>query len=312
MNICIYGTGGVGGFFGGRLADACASHRSKAADVYFIARGPHLEEIRRSGLVLNTTERKNVVCKPAMATDDVTSIPSPDLCLVCVKSYDLEEAVRDLKKVVRKDTVIIPLLNGVNIYQRIRDVLADGIVLPACVYVETCVLKPGVVTQKGGEGVIRLGPDPLYPQYQPEWALKVLDRLGIKTRWNPDPYPDIWEKYVFIAGYGMVTACYGCTIGEAAVDPPLRELARGIMTEIAAIAGRKDVVLPVDIVEKSIRKAANFSMEAKTSYQRDVETKGRKNEGDLFGETIVKMGKEYNAPTPVTEQVYREILEKSE
>jgi 2-dehydropantoate 2-reductase len=312
MNICIYGTGGVGGFFGGRLADACASHRSKVADVYFVARGPHLEEIWRSGLVLNTTERKNVVCKPAMATDDISAIPSPDLCLVCVKSYDLGEAVRDLKKVVRKDTVIIPLLNGVNIYHRVRDTLADGIVLPACVYVETHVDKPGTVTQKGGDGVIRLGPDPLYPEYHPERALKVLDKLGVKTRWSSDPFPEIWEKYIFIAGYGMVTACYGCTIREAASDPPLKELVAGIMAEIEAIARMKGVMLPEDIVEGSVRKAGNFSGEAKTSYQRDIETKGRKNEGDLFGEFIVNMGREYNVPTPIAGQVYREIQRNDE
>ncbi len=82
------------------------------------------------------------------------------------------------------------------------------------------------------------------------------------------------------------------------------------MTEIAAIAHKKGVKLPEDIVEKSVNKAGNFSFEAKTSYQRDVEAKGRRNEGDLFGGTIVKMGKKYGVPTPVTERVYGEILKK--
>ncbi|HEY3274064.1 MAG TPA: 2-dehydropantoate 2-reductase [Methanocella sp.] len=312
MNICIYGTGGVGGYFGGRMADAGRCHESKLADVFFIARGAHLTEIRRSGLILNTTERKNVVCLPAMATDDITAIPSPDLCLVCVKSYDLENALRDLKKVVRKDTIVIPLLNGVDIYERIRDVFAGGIVLPACVYVETHLEKPGTVTQKGGDGIIRLGPDPLYPEYYPSEMLKVLGELGIKILWNPYPFPEIWEKYVFIAGYGLVTTSYGCTIGEAYSDPALKELVSGVMAEITAIARRKDVRLPDDIVERSVKKAGNFTFGAKTSYQRDVEAKGRPNEGDLFGETIVKMGKYYGVPTPVTEQIYREIVKNKE
>jgi 2-dehydropantoate 2-reductase len=312
MNICIYGTGGVGGFFGGRMAAASMGHKPKVADIFFIARGAHLAEIRRSGLVLNTKERKNVVCRPAMATDDLSEIPAPDLCLVCVKSYDLENAIRDLKRVVRNDTIVVPLLNGIDIYRRIREVLACGIVLPACVYVETHLEKPGIVTQKGGDGIIRLGPDPMYPEYYPSGQLKALDALGIKTRWNPDPFPEIWEKYVFIAGYGLVTARYGCTIGEAASDPALKELVAGIMTEIVTIARTKDVRLPDDIVERSVKKAGNFSHEAKTSYQRDVGAKGRRNEGDLFGETIVKMGRYYGVPTPVTERVYKEIQKNPE
>ncbi len=220
-NICVYGTGGVGGFFGGRMADGNARHESKVADIFFIARGRHLEEIRRSGLVLNTKDRQNILCRPTMATDDITAIPAPDLCLVCVKSYDLEAAVRDVKKVMRKDTIILPLLNGVDIYERVRDVIDEGIVLPACVYVETHLEKPGTVTQKGGDGIIRFGPDPRHPDFDPSSLINTLGELGIKTKWNPDPYPEIWEKYIFIAGYGLVTACYGCSIGEAVSDPVL-------------------------------------------------------------------------------------------
>jgi 2-dehydropantoate 2-reductase len=312
MNICIYGTGGVGGYFGGCIADACRCREPKVANVFFIARGSHLAEIRRSGLVLNTTERKNVVCRPAMAAEGLAEIPAPDLCLVCVKSYDLDNAIRDLKKVARNGTIIVPLLNGVDIYQRIRSELAAGIILPAWVYVEAHVERPGTVTQTSGDSIIRLGPDPLYPEYYPAGALKVLSELGIKTVWNPDPFPEIWEKYIFVAGYSLVTACYGCTIGEAASDPPLKELVTGIMAEITAIARRKDIRLPDDIVDKSLKKAGNFAFEAKTSYQRDVEANGRRNESELFGETIIRMGKEYNVPTPVTEQVYKQILKNGE
>lgn len=309
-NICILGIGGVGGFFGGTIAwnnDRLTTGRKK---ICFVARGSHLEMIRKFGLTLNTKRRSNMVCIPTLATDEIATVPPPDLCLICVKSYDLENAIRDLRLIIKKDTIVIPLLNGVNIYERVRAILDDGIVLPACVYVETHLEKPGTVTQKGGDGVIRFGPDPSFPGYDPTDLIKTLDCLGIKARWNADPYPEIWEKYVFIAGYGLVTAFSSKTIGEVAADPALRETARGIMTEIRSIADKKGIKLPVDIIERSMNKSGNFTFEAKTSYQRDVEAKGKSNEGDLYGKAIVEMGEQLNVPTPITARIYEDIQKK--
>ncbi len=308
--ICILGVGGVGGFFGGTIAwnnDHLTAGRKK---IYFVARGNHLEMIRKTGLTLNTKGRCSLVCKPTLATDEIALVPPPDLCLVCVKSYDLENAIRDLRRIIKKDTIVVPLLNGVNIYERVRAILDDGMVLPACVYVETHLEKPGTVTQKGGDGIIRFGPDPRFSGYDPSDLIKTLDSLGIKVRWNADPYPEIWEKYIFIAGYGLATASSGKTIGEVVADPVLRETVRAIMTEIKSIADKMGIELPADIIERSMNKSANFTFGAKTSYQRDVEVKGKPNEGDLYGKAIVEMGERLNVPVPVTTRVYVDIRKK--
>lgn len=309
-NICIAGVGGLGGYFGGIIAREVARRKDSAGHVSFIARGDHLEEIRKEGLILNTVRGDRLICKPDLATDDVQRVPPPDLCLVCVKSYDLADMTERLSSIVTEHTVIIPLLNGVDIYERIRLRLKRGIVLPACVYIGTSIEQPGVVTQQGGTGIILCGNDPQAGDFNPETLQTFFDDMGLTFKWNDDPYPDIWEKYVFIAGFGLVTAYSGKTIGGVFADDELRNTSRQIMEEIASIAMKRGVALPDDIVTQSLEKANNFPYETKTSYQRDVEAGRERNEGDLFGETIIAMGRQHGIATPVTERVYGAIEKK--
>jgi len=306
-NICVFGVGGVGGYFGGLLAHALTGEAGLGRKIFFVARGGHLKAIRESGLVLNTTARGTMAVKPAAATDRVEELPSPDLCLFCVKEYDLKDATARLAAIVTEETVILPLLNGVDIYERMKPHLSRGIVLPACVYVGTHIEKPGMVTQNGGDGVILSGRNPDFPEFNPARLISLFSEAGIRFVWNDDPYPAIWEKYIFIAGFGLVTAFSGKAIGEVAADVQLSRMVREIMEEIKLIADDRRILLPGDVVETSMAKAGNFPYETRTSYQRDMEAKGGRNEGDLFGGTILRMGEELGIPTPATERVYEAI-----
>jgi len=310
-NICIFGIGGVGGYFGGRIASTITRDGDEARKVFFIARGRHLQEIKRNGLLLNTPQQAGMVCKPSLATDNIGEIPAPDLCLMCVKSYDLSTAGTALAKNIRDNTVIIPLLNGVDIYERMRENVSMGIVLPSCVYVSSSRETPGVVTQRGNQGVIVCGGDPHYPDFDPAEVVDLFNQAGITFQWHEDPYPAIWEKFIFIASFALVTAHAGKTLGEVMSDTRLQELTRSIIEEIVSIAQRLGIKLPEDIVLSSLNKATIFPFETKTSYQRDIEEKGR-HEGDLFGGTIVRMGKRLGVSTPVTQSVYEDIQGKIE
>jgi len=301
--------GGIGGYFGGKIAHAISKFQIPNKKVFFIARGEHLMEIKKNGLILNTIEQEGIVCRADLATDNIEEIPTPDLCLICVKSYGLEKAVRDLAKVIKKNTIVIPLLNGVDIYERIRSILNIGILLPACVYVGTHIEKPGMVSQAGGDGIILLGKDPVYPDFYPAEVVDLFKTTKLNFKWNDDPYPAIWEKYMFIASFALVTACAGKTFGEIMQDEDLKLCTRMIMSEIYALSEKKHIGLPTDIVEVSINKGNKFPFEAKTSYQRDIE-KGNLNEGTLFGDTIIKMGKEINIATPITEQIYFQLEQR--
>jgi 2-dehydropantoate 2-reductase len=307
-SIWVYGVGGVGGFIGGKIARFLQKEHRKDTRLYFIARGAHLNEIRKKGLVLNTGNEKGLVCVPTSTTDNVEELPSPDLCLLCVKSYDLDAVCEALRSHIKQETAIIPLLNGVDIYERVRKVLTNGIVLPACIYVGTHIERPGVVTQKGGEGKMLIGKDPKYPDLCPEEVLQFLNDASISFQWFENVLPSIWEKYLFIAGFGLVSAANGKTLGQIMEDAESRLLVIGIMEEIFLISKQKHVVLPDNIVAISMAKASVFPPETKTSYQRDVEQKEKRNEGDLFGATILQIGKETGVLTPVAESVYNKIL----
>ncbi len=306
--IWVYGVGGVGGVIGGKIAHSLEKEHHGDVAIYFVARGEHLKEIQKNGLILNMGNETGLICTPTLATDDIKELPSPDLCFICVKSYDLDAVSRSLHGSIQDEAVIIPLLNGIDIYERMRKVVKDGVILPACIYVGTHIEKPGVITQKGGEGKILMGGDPKRPDFCPEEILRFLTMAAIPFQWFEDASPAIWEKYLFIAGFSLVGVAYRKTLGEIMVNAGLKRLVTGIIEEIVLIARKKHIGLPADIVALSVAKANNFPYETKTSYQRDLEHEGKQNEGDLFGTTILRIGKELGVPTPVTESIYNKIL----
>lgn len=305
--VCIYGVGGVGGYFGGKIAHKLAQINKGDYEVYFVARGEHLAAIKENGLILHTDDRHDLVCKPTLATDNFTELPDPDLILVCVKSYDLDPVIEQISGKVGSDTIVIPLLNGADIYERVRSKMDAGIVLPACVFVGVHIKEPGTVSQKGGSGTILFGKDPKHPDFIPANVLEFFDYMDVKYQWADDPRPAIWEKYIFIAPFALVTAYSGKVLGEVMQDQTLRDQVRDIMAEVALVAKHEGVVLRDTIIEESLNKANDFPYETKTSFQRDYEQAGKRNEADLFGGTILRLGKKHGIPTPMTERIYSYI-----
>lgn len=302
LHVCVFGVGGVGGYFGGRLAWRLARQAGTAWHVHFIARGANLVAIEQSGLRLNTPEAQ-LICTPASAAAEMRDLPVPDVVLLCVKGYSLDEALGQIAANCHGETIVVPLLNGVDIHERIRARLPRARVLPACVFVGTHLDRPGVVSQAGGDGVIVLGSDPDHPDYVPLRFLSLLEEVGIRFSWFDDPRPAIWEKYVFISAFGLVTAASRKTLGEVLVDPPLLEDVQGIMSEVVDLAAHEGIALDPDVIPRALAKARAFPPETKTSFQRDVEAGGQ-DEGDLFGGTIIRLGERFGVPTPVTERVY--------
>jgi 2-dehydropantoate 2-reductase len=306
MNLSIIGMGGVGGYFGGKLAQLLKD--DKNMNINFISRGRHLEEIQKNGLILDA-DGAEMVCRPSLATDRIQDLPPQDLCLVCVKAYDLDNAMRLIKPRIKDSTMLLPILNGVDIYERIRAVISNGIVFPSCVYIGTHIEKPGKVVQKGGAGTIIFGKDPAN-DFTPEVVFDLFNKAGIKYKWTKDPYAEIWGKYVFIASFGLVSADSGKTLGEILRSAELSKSVGNIMAEIVEIAGRKRIDLPKNIIEDTFAKAKTFPAETKTSFQRDFEASGKPDERDLFGGAVIRMGKLSGAKTEATEAVYRSIMEK--
>lgn len=271
----------------------------------------HLQEIKSRGLLLNTDTQKDLQCIPDYAGDSLEDLPTPDLCLVCVKGYDLENIAQDLQKHIKENTVVIPLLNGVDIYGRLRAVLTRGIILPACVYITSHIEKPGMVIQKGPVGKIVAGRDPRFPDFDPGFVVDFLgEKMGLDFHWEEDPKPAIWTKYVLVASFALVTAYANKSFGEVMDDPFLKECLEGIMREIILIGQKKGIPLKMDLISETIQTMRRYPYDAKTSYQLDLEVAGKKNEGDLFGGTILRMGEENDVNTPVTRRVFASICER--
>ncbi len=309
MKICFFGVGGVGGYFGTLIT----KRFQKDHDIYFVARGKHKDAIKANGLTLKRTGGNEIInVSPTICTDNAEDLPICDIIILSVKGYDLTDATKEISKISNDKTIILPLLNGVDIYERIREHLTFGVVLPSCVYVSTHIESPGIIYQKGGSCKISIGRDPLYPDFYPESLLTILKDSEIDFDWEEHVKISIWSKYIFIAAFGLVTAAFGKTLGEILEDPELTKLTRSIMSEIAEIAERLKIPLSSDIVETSFFKAKQFPYETKTSFQRDIESKGKINEGDLFGGTLIRYGNDLKISIPNTRNIYEQLLKKLE
>lgn len=298
FNVAVIGIGGVGGYFGGKL---CGLLKEPGRfRVTFVARGEHLRAIRDSGLRLSTESEGDVTCHPSEVTDDFRRLPILDLCLVCVKAYDLVGVLDALKPRIREHSVVLPLLNGVDIHARVRSSITEGVVLPACVYVGTHIEAPGKVRQRGGGGRILFGPDPDRPDFAPGEVQGVFEAAGIASLWTSDIQAEIWRKYLFICAYGLVSAAYSKTLGEILGDDRLKGEVLAVANEALTLAKRTGVMLPDDAAEAAMAKAKAFPPEARTSFQRDFDRMERPDERDLFVGTMVRMARESGTDVPRT------------
>jgi 2-dehydropantoate 2-reductase len=150
-------------YFGFKLAQKYAS--SDAVNISFVARAQTYEIVKEKGLTLLSAEHENPGAHPHQIYRDLEELPATDVFVICVKEYDLENICQQLKSRVKEDTVILPLMNGVDIYERIRKIISNGIVLPSCVYVASHIKEKGIVEHKGNPGKIVMGKDPENPQY---------------------------------------------------------------------------------------------------------------------------------------------------
>lgn len=303
--IAVVGLGGVGGYFGFKLAQTYTA--SAAAEIAFVARGETYAAVAAKGLILDSPEHPNRICFPAHLAADVFGLKNPDVYLLCVKEYDLEKICNELKNQITDQTILLPLMNGVDIYERVRKVVTRGIVLPACVYVASHIKHKGEVEHKGKPGKIYVGKDPQHPDLMPATLLELMQNAGIDIEYREDVFADIWTKYLFIASFGLVSARYNQPIGHILEEPSLRAMAVAITEEILALAEKKGITLPADSIEQTLVKAGSFPYHTPTSLQLDVRARKDRNELDLLAGTLIRYGREFGIPVPAAETLYREI-----
>lgn len=305
MRIAIVGIGGVGGYFGGKLAATYATNGQH--EIIFIARGEHLKAIQQNGLRLLTREGNDVVW-PNIATDNPADLGIFDLVFFCVKSYSLERSALALKGNINKNTVVIPLLNGVNSAEKLHALLPEANIVSGSAYIISRIESPGVVHQEGGACRLIFGTNDQESSLTYFNILNILRRAGIDAALTDKISEALWTKYLLMCPLASLTSATGKTYGAILEDPDLRERARNMMREVARVAGARHISLPEDIVDKTMAMIARFGYDSKTSMQLDRE-RGGQTEVDTLTVFLCQTAREAGIPTPLHDKVLSLLMD---
>ena len=289
MRIAVLGSGGIGGYYGALLAKA-------GHDVSFIARGAHLEAMQQRGLTLRTPDGDSTI--PVTAVADTGTVGAVDLVLFCVKSYDTGPAAQALAPLMARDTAVVSFQNGVDNVQAIASVVGSGAVLIGVVYNALQLAGPGLVQRTGGDGKIVLGELGGALTERVQQIASAFQQSGVAHQVSTDIDRVLWEKFLFIAGVGGVTALARSGIGPLLASPGGRMLLTTSCEEIAAVALAERVPLPADAADRAVEQAATLPPQWRSSLARDLED-GRRLEVEALSGAVVRRGLKLGVPTPI-------------
>jgi 2-dehydropantoate 2-reductase len=299
--MAIFGTGGVGGYFGGRLAQA-------GHEVTFIARGKHLAAIKENGLRVESLLGDFVV-KPAQATHDPRQIGHVDIILVAVKAWDVPSAAEAIKPMLRENTLVIPLENGVEAPAQLSCVLGKAHVLGGLCRISAFISAPGVIKHVGVPPYIAFGEldDKISPRLKE--LVDIFAQLdGVTVEIPDDIQKAMWEKFVFIAAVSGVGAVTRQPIGIVRSLPETRNLLLRTMQETVEVGRTNGVNLDEDTATRILESVVDRAPEGTIpSMQKDI-LEGRRSELEAQNGAVVRMGREKGIPTPVNEFIYTCLL----
>jgi 2-dehydropantoate 2-reductase len=295
MRIAVVGAGGTGGYFGGLLARA-------GQDVTFIARGAHLDALRVRGLTVES-KLAGTFTVPLQATDAPSEVAPVDLILFCVKTYDTNTAAESIRPLIRPDTTLISLQNGIDNEERIARAAGYTSRLGAVAYVVSAIKAPGIVAQTAGPGKIILGELSGGASARTERLRDVLQRARITAEVHPDIRVILWQKFLFICAFSGVTAVTRLPIGTILADPVTRALFRGVVEEVEAVARADGIDLPADCVEQALATAAAVEPWGHGSLYHDLAV-GRRLELESLNGEVVRRERKHGIETPLNFAIY--------
>ena len=297
MKYLIVGTGGTGGCIGGFLAKS-------GKDVSFIARGSHLEAIRENGLQLISSRIGNFTLKNVKAYAMEEYEGTPDVVFVCVKYYSIDETCDFLSRVVRKDTLVIPVLNvfgtGRVMQERLNCPVMDG-----CIYIYSMITAPGEVSQPTKIFKVYYGYRKGQIHSAKEVARKVhsdLTEAGIDAYFTQEIEKEALTKFSFVSPMGAAGLYYNAVGGDFKAEGVKRDTFIALVNEVKNLAEAMGIALTKDIVEKNLKIMDAMTDDSTTSMQRDVE-RHRDSEIDGLVHRVVRLAKEYGAQVPIYEKI---------
>ena len=302
MKFAVIGTGGVGGYFGGKLAKA-------GEDVWFLARGKHLEAMRTNGLRVNSPDGDWMVPAGKM-TDNPQEIGEVDVILFSVKSYDTESAAQRLASLLTEKTIIICLQNGVDNEEKIQRAIPRGTVFGGVSYIYSTITASGVITHTPGPTKIVFGEmtkQDATTSQRAQQILETMTKAGINVSLAENIQTELWKKFVFISAVGGLTALTRLTLGEILAVDATREMLSDAMRETEAVGRAKGVSLPPNFTDQVFVLLKNYDNNSRSSMYHDL-VHQRPMEVEAFSGTVIRYGKELNVPTPVHRVIYAALL----
>jgi 2-dehydropantoate 2-reductase len=298
MRIVVFGTGGVGGYFGGRLARA-------GEDVTFIARGEHLSAIKAHGLKVESTDGDFVIY-PARATDDVNDVGQTDLVILGVKAWQVPEAARAIKPIVSSSTTVLPLQNGVEAVPQLVDELGAQNVIGGLCRIVSFVVEPGHIRHAGFTPSIIIGELDNQRTDRIINIEQVFKRAGLEITIATDIQVALWMKFLFIASFSGVGAMANAPAGVIRSDPKWRTQIIKAMEEIYTLAHARGIKLPPDSIDTVMAAVDALPEDATSSMQRDIAA-GKPSELEAQNGAVVRMARETGIDIPTHTLIYETL-----
>ena len=285
----IMGSGGVGGYFGGRLADA-------GFDVGFIARGAHLAAIREAGLRINSP-LGDAHIQPCQATDRPADIGAVDYVLFATKLWDTESAGAACRPLIGPETAVISLQNGVDAEDQLSQILGPDHVMGGVAAISAVIGAPGVIDHASDFATIFFGERDGAASARAERLLAALVEAGIDAKMPGDIAKTIWLKFIFLVGLSALTSLTRKTIGPSREDPECRALLTQVLAETAAVARAQGIKLDDDVAGERLAFMDKLPAAMTSSMAGDL-ARGNRLELDWLSGAVVRMGRERGVATP--------------
>ncbi|SRR5260221_1976911 len=305
FKIAIAGIGGVGGYYGGKLASFY--YGSPNVEVSFIARDEHLSAIKEKGLTV-TTDGGTFVARPFKVVADPSELGELDLILFCCKAYSLTNFARLFYSNISERTFLIPLLNGVDAAEKLMELYPQAKCLYGCTYIISKIVSPGVISRMGNLSQILFG-NPKFSNDNLSAILDAFTHAGISASLHGDIKIKLWEKYSFISPIAIITTATNSCIGKIRESDSSRTLLFDLMSELLIVATKEGIELSTNIIDRNFDKIEKLPYEMTSSMHFDFVNKNEMEIGTL-GEFVLNRASVHGVSVPTYQQLLQQIIGK--
>jgi 2-dehydropantoate 2-reductase len=298
MRIAVMAAGGVGGYFGAKLAQA-------GNDVAFIARGRHLAAIRERGLTVRSGGG-DIHLARVRASDDPSSLGAFELVLFAVKLWDTQAAATACLPLVAGGGMVMPFQNGVESIERVGAAIGAAQVLGGAAYISATISEPGVIVHTGQMARLRFGPVLPAQEATARRFFQACQGAGIDAELVTDVHRVLWEKFVFLSAFSGVTSAARQPIGVVRADPDLRAVFEAAMTEAWSVARARGIALADDLVAQQMRLIDGLPEQMRSSMLNDL-VAGHRLEAPWLSGAVARMAKEANLAAPVSATLFAAV-----